>query len=545
MPADQWRAFLSYRLILLFLLALFTAQSVISVIMRFSQSPQLLLAAISSISPFASAQNSHSGKCKANTNISLKWHPPSKTSINNLSTVINGTGVYGFIFNSSQGPQNTYNWCNMPHTNSQTYPKADKSYKLEYVEVIHRHHKRTPYADNAFPQETYPWFCDDEGLFYGGKPINPYGNDSASTYWDVYTTPSNPLRPEGFNGTCQFPQITRGGLDDSHQHGVDLKAVYSDLLNFIPSDYDLKAVSYRVTNNIITSQVASMLIAGMYPSRAGQDTPLLIQPDSIDSLEPAYICSQASSLYSSYGPGSSSPAWVKHLNASAELKKKLDGISGVNPNASDWSMSWDHYFDNLSSRLCHDKPLPCNIDDPTSCVTMAMAEEVFRVGEYEYSFIYRDSQHSLPFSRAEYGIWVGELAQNLRHAMGDGPAAVNVTSPRIRYRHNVAHDGSVSPLVSILQIEQMVWPGMGAEVVFELYSKAGCFYLRVLWGGQVLESSHPGLGRMDMVPIGTVLAYFDGLVGVQGAKVPGLCETPECAADGEGCADDGGIFTDV
>ena len=91
------------------------------------------------------------------------------------------------------------------------------------------------------------------------------------------------------------------------------------------------------------------------------------------------------------------------------------------------------------------------------------------------------------------------------------------------YRHNVAHDGSVSRLLSILQLDVMVWPGMGSEVVFELYSKGGCWYVRVLWSGQVLRSSNPSLGYMDMVPAAILLAYFDGLVGAQATKVLGLC----------------------
>lgn len=93
------------------------------------------------------------------------------------------------------------------------------------------------------------------------------------------------------------------------------------------------------------------------------------------------------------------------------------------------------------------------------------------------------------------------------------------------YRHNVAHDGSVSSLLSILQIEEMVWPGMGAEVLFELYAKAkgGGWFVRVLWGGQVLRSSNPTLGTMDMVPLERLLAYFDGLVGKQANLIPGKC----------------------
>ncbi|KAI7184956.1 phosphoglycerate mutase-like protein [Hortaea werneckii] len=460
------------------------------------------------------------------TSVDLSWHPPNNSSINDLETAINGTGIYGFIFNSSQGPPDTYNWCNMPHVNPQTYPQIhDTNYKLEYVEVVHRHHKRTPYASNTFPQESYPWYCDDEGLFYGGKPLNPSGNLSADTYWDVYTSPSNPLAPEGFNGSCQFPQITRGGLDDSHQHGVDLKAVYGGMLNFLPEKYDGQLVSYRVTNNQITSQVASMLVAGMYPSRADREVPLLIQPESIDSLKPTYTCDYASDLFSSYGSGSSNPAWREHLDAASSLYRHLDTLSGVSPASEAWHMSLDHYFDNLSARLCHDKPLPCSVNDTTGCVTMAEADQVFRLGEYEYSFIYRDSSESFPASVSSYGIWVAELAQNFRNAMDDASsAAKNATGgQRVRYRHNVAHDGSISRLLSILQLEKMVWPGMGAEVVFELYSHAGCYYVRVLWSGQVMQSSNPSLGRMDMVPVHRLLAYFDGLVGVGASKIPDMC----------------------
>jgi acid phosphatase len=476
--------------------------------------------------------------CSGSANVSLSWYPPAKYAVNNLMTVINGTGVYGFVFNSSQAPLDAYNWCNMPHTNVKTYVRPSAEYKLEYVEVIHRHHKRTPYASNTFPKEQYAWSCSDEGLFYGGQPLSPTGNLSASTYWNVYTSSTNPLAVSGFNGTCMFPQITRGGLDDSHAHGADLAAVYAGLLNFIPAgNYDPSAVSYRVTNNVITSQVASMLIPGMYPSLGhGSPTPLLIQPPSVDSLEPAYSCPSGSSIFSSYSTGSQNADWLAHLRASSGLYSKLDAISGVDPTDSGWHRNWDHYFDNLSARQCHAKPLPCAASDSTKCVTQIDADAVYRLGEYEYSYIYRDAPQSLQASVATYGIWLAELAAHLRSAAAGTTATTpppsygnnnnksnNKDEPR--YRHNVAHDGSISRLLSILQIEKMVWPGMGSEVVFELYSKKddGCYYLRVLWGGRTLVSSHPAFGRWEMVPLGTFLAYVDGLVGSEAAKVPALC----------------------
>jgi hypothetical protein len=76
-------------------------------------------------------------------------------------------------------------------------------------------------------------------------------------------------------GTCQFPQITSGGLDDSWQHGQDLYGVYHDLLGFLPDGLDNSKISYRVTQNVITSEVAGMVINGMFDTEA--NVPLLIE----------------------------------------------------------------------------------------------------------------------------------------------------------------------------------------------------------------------------------------------------------------------------
>lgn len=209
-------------------------------------------------------------------------------------------------------------------------------------------------------------------------------------------------------------------------------------------------------------------------------------------------------------------------------------------------------------------------------------------------------------SYTSQGVWVGELTAYIRDFIS---GASNVI-----YRHNVPHDGSISRVLSLLQLDVMVRPGMGSEVVFELYKKevsatstsatatptvaANCnhdncprqfikesskvsafcptytaspatgalptfasncgglasrvssacsclvtptystsaptstptapaggsgYYVRVLWKGQPLRSSNPSLGLMDMVLLETVLAYFDGLVGVGASLVKGKC----------------------
>lgn len=96
----------------------------------------------------------------------------------------------------------------------------------------------------------------------------------------------------------------------------------------------------------------------------------------------------------------------------------------------------------------------------------------------------------------------------------------------VKYRHNIAHDGSMAPLLGALQVEEMVWPGMGAEVVFELYSSVGFgsgrkWAVRVLWGGRVLRSS--AMGEIDMMPVEEFLGYLTGLVGEGASYVLEKC----------------------
>jgi hypothetical protein len=75
--------------------------------------------------------------------------------------------------------------------------------------------------------------------------------------------------PRGFLGSCQFPQITAGGLQDSWQHGKDLWDVYGDFIGRKDN------TEFRVTQNVITSEVAGMVVKGMF--RGDSSFPLLVQ----------------------------------------------------------------------------------------------------------------------------------------------------------------------------------------------------------------------------------------------------------------------------
>lgn len=123
--------------------------------------------------------------------------------------------------------------------------------------------------------EPYRWDCDDQGLYLYGQPFGG-GHDAAKGYRKGIISDINPFKPAGWTGSCQFPQITPGGLEDSWQHGADLFGVYHDLLGFLPEEGDRSSkVEYRVTNNVITSQVAGMVVNGMWDTT--EDQPLQAQ----------------------------------------------------------------------------------------------------------------------------------------------------------------------------------------------------------------------------------------------------------------------------
>ncbi|KDR79193.1 hypothetical protein GALMADRAFT_243093 [Galerina marginata CBS 339.88] len=448
-------------------------------------------------------------------------YPPASTDINNLTFVLNGTGAPG-IFTSSSTPDaeyGVYNWCNMPHVRQREYKAPPKNFTLEYVEVIQRHQKRTPYGSNTFFKEDITWSCDGAGATFGMISPNGPGSSVSPVQWQGFTDSQNPwvstVGPGFIGSSCQFPQITSEGLEDSITHGSDLRAVYAARLG-LSAELDPSTSKFRVTNNVITSQVASGLVAGLFPKSKSQDVAALIQSSNFDSLEPTYSCGRASQIRSDYTTGNNGAQWQAHLTQSASLYAKLDKVSGIaTSDSAGWHTSFDHYYDNLSAKQCHSKALPCSLNDTSLCVTQEEANTVYRLGNWEYSYQFRDAPQSAQYAALRYGVWVSELKAHLQ-------AKVDGTS-KVKYFHNVAHDGSMSPLLGFLQVDQMVWPGMGSEIVFELYTagtKIKSNFIRVLWGGQPMKTSTP-LGVLDMIPLSDFFSYIDSMVGSTSALFAG------------------------
>ncbi|CAK9781535.1 unnamed protein product [Cutaneotrichosporon oleaginosum] len=415
-----------------------------------------------------------------------KHYPPSPDTWANLTWALTGPGAPG-IYNSSHTPDSQYgmyNWCNMPHVRAQEYVVPGDEYELVYVEAVQRHHKRTPYASNTLFHEDASWDCPDTGPYAHARAAT---FSTAPVYWQGAGNPANPFEKAvgGFvNSTCRFPSITTDGLEDARQHGADFGGVYADLLGFLPSGSERHAYAFRVTNNVITSATLSAFAVGLHPCEA--EYAAQIQPLAYDSLEPTFACPAAARLLSLIR---AEPEWQAHLSASAALMRRIDAVA----HRREWQASYDPAYDNFSAKQCHARALPLPL-------SQADADTVYRLGQWEYAYTYRASRRSTAYAALKMGAWMRELSAHLR--ADDG----------VKYRHNFAHDGSVAALLGLLQAARPMWPGMGAELVFEVWRASGQEdRVRVLWSGRALETDTP-LGTLDMVALRDLLAYLDDTI---------------------------------
>src|SRR5882757_6387192 len=80
--------------------------------------------------------------------------------------------------------------------------------------------------------------------------------------------------------------------------------------------------------------------------------------------------------------------------------------------------SWfDHYFDNLSSKECHGKHLPCSVSNRSLCITQEDANKVYSMGQLEYDLVFSQADTALKYCTLRYGVFLWELIAHLRAAL--------------------------------------------------------------------------------------------------------------------------------
>ena len=225
----------------------------------------------------------------------------------------------------------------------------------------------------------------------------------------------------------------RAGLEDSLLHGQDFRGVYGDLLQFLPLSNERQKYQWRVTNNVITSQTLSGYAKGIFPDITEYYS--LIQSSTYDSLEPTFSCPLASTVDGAYEGTNAN--WTLHLNASMAVRQRFNNVSGIQPNdTAGWMTSWDHPYDNLSAKQCHQYPLPCSVNNSAICVSQDDANTIYRLGQYEYAYRWRAAPNATLYSALKMGPWFMEMEGHIQ-AFISGQSS-------IKYFHKYAARSCVS-----------------------------------------------------------------------------------------------------
>ncbi|KAH7888873.1 phosphoglycerate mutase-like protein [Phlebopus sp. FC_14] len=383
-------------------------------------------------------------------------------------------GIYNSSATPSYLPWDTYNYCNAPHVNAEHYIEPeDTEATLVYLNVVIRHHKRTP--DNLFPSERYlnppsGWDCSDITQYDYATISEPHNAEddmqpnasagSAQVYHNTIIPDWHPFAAEIWPGTCDAGQLTREGLEDAVRHGRDFWSVYHHKLNFL-TRVNQGEIHVRATTEVRTHQVAGAILYGMDPSTRKERWPIRTQPQNIDSLVPNYDCPKADAIRAAY---QSIPAWTDHLVQHQDLQDRLDatlGTSGLT--------AWNS---------CH--PLPCNATG--ACISQKDADEVFRLGDWEYNYIWNAAQNASTYTSLTFGVFFTELSRNL-HRVKRGKHTHKL-------KFYVGHDGSMIRLAAGLRIGlgggegTLRWPAMGSEIIIEVWrDRKQAEYVRVIHEG--------------------------------------------------------------
>lgn len=275
-------------------------------------------------------------------------------------------------------------------------------------------------------------------------------------YAVTYTDPNNPFVSSYAKGSCQFPQLTIGGLLDGYQHGKDLWAVYGEKLGLLPDVPD-DTVLLRSSETALTQQTAGGVLRGIWPNYHGA-LPLHQQTSSVDTVNEGYAsyCPAINTVLSAM---EATPEWEEHLKVTQSLQESLEVMLGAKE--SSWSATYDHFSDNFQGRLCNGYALPCSIKNSSDCVTTAQSDMVFRAGDWEWNYYWRTNTNATLYIQLVEGLFIGEIINRLEKV-------ANGTSG-LSYSHVFVHDGDLAPVLGALGIKGLRWPAMGSNIAFEIW----------------------------------------------------------------------------
>eukprot|EP00898_Chlorokybus_atmophyticus_P007996 jgi/Chlat1/8198/Chrsp76S00613 len=318
-------------------------------------------------------------------------------------------------------------------------------------------------------------------------------------------------------GSCAVGQLTPRGFEQLSDLGQRLREIYVNKLGFLRDEDLADSIYVRSTDVWRTQQSAEGLLHGLFGDGAkdGLQIPIHTLPQEIENMAAnPQRCARLAEIRHELR---NSPMWQGHLQSNQALRDHLNKIAGTGDRL-DWSDSFDHFFDSFRGRTCHKMSLPCSqadSADDTECVTPEMAEEVFRIGDWEFSQVFHDYK-----SEEVARLSMGSLVKALHEAFDE---AAEHPDPKTKFRLYSGHDVTIGPLLGALNQTGWRWPPYASQVLFELWSREHNnnnssnnnnnkeeFVLRAFYNGKLMTL--PFCERGTTCTLDEVRAWATGLV---------------------------------
>ncbi|KAG0347818.1 hypothetical protein BG005_011887 [Podila minutissima] len=132
----------------------------------------------------------------------------------------------------------------------------------------------------------------------------------------------------------------------------------------------------------------------------------------------------------------------------------------------------------------------CQKGQPGRCITPAMSDLVATKSSLETSILYRDAPQSRQYLRLGMGPLAKEIVDNFVTASQRTTLSRRSDSNVPQFKLYSGHDGTIGPLLGLLESTDLRWPPYASNLIFELWTApSGERFVRIFQNGSIMQTT--------------------------------------------------------
>ncbi|KAF9299175.1 hypothetical protein BGZ74_009022 [Mortierella antarctica] len=164
----------------------------------------------------------------------------------------------------------------------------------------------------------------------------------------------------------------------------------------------------------------------------------------------------------------------------------------------------------------------CQKGQPDRCVTPAMSDLVATKSSLETSILYRDAPQSRQYLRLGMGPLAKEIVDNFVTALQRTTLSRRSDSNVPQFKLYSGHDGTIGPLLGLLESTDLRWPPYASNLIFELWTApSGERFVRIFQNGSIMQTTTKWC-NLEWCPISQFVANMQKYIP---QDILGECET--------------------